>query len=133
MKTKQIPKRSLTLVGILVASLSGVALILHAFLNVHIAFTVIVMILLTVLLLAAAIAQKRFQGREVLLQRIFAGVFAGFMGMIAYDLIRWVIMISGIVPFNPFRAIEVFGLLIMKTDVDSLPLKEETLVHPKGE
>ena len=28
-------------------------------------------------------------------------------------------LLSGFVPFNPFRAIEVFGLLILRTDVDT--------------
>ena len=113
------PGPLLLTVGIITASLSGVALLLHTFAKVHLAFTVIVLTPLTVLLLAAIVAGKRIQGREIFLQRVWGGMFAGFMGLIAYDVIRWLIMLSGIVHFNPFRAIEVFGLLIMKTNVDT--------------
>lgn len=117
------PKPSLLGIGIVTASFSGLALLLHAFAGVHVAFTVVVMVPLTVVLLGAVIAMKRIQGREVFLQRVWAGVFAGVMGLIAYDLIRWLIMVTGIVSFDPFRAIEVFGLLILKTDVDTLTTK----------
>lgn len=113
------PKSWLVAVGVVTASLSGAALMLHAFAGVHLAFTVIVIVPLTVVLLAAAMAGKRIEGREVFLQRTWAGLFAGFMGLIAYDVSRWLILISGIVAFSPFRAIEVFGLLILQTDVDT--------------
>lgn len=117
------PKSWLLGVGIVTASLSGVALLLHAFAHVHMAFTVIVIAPLTVILLTAAIANTRLQGREIFLQRVWAGVFAGCMGLIAYDGVRWLILLSGMVPFNPFRAIEVFGLLIMKADTDTVLTK----------
>ncbi len=113
------PSSWLTLIGVITASLSGVALLMHTFVHVHLAFTVIVMVPLTVMLLAALLAAKRIEGRAVFLQRLWAGAFAGFMGLIAYDGIRWLIGLAGVVPFNPFRAIEVFGLLIMKSDVDT--------------
>ncbi|MDZ4403181.1 DUF6789 family protein [Prosthecobacter sp.] len=119
MEENSSPKTWLLAVGVITASLSGVALLLHAFAGVHLAFTVIVMTPLTVVLLAAMIAGRRIQGREVFLQRVWGGAFAGLMGLIAYDVIRWLIMLSGMVPFNPFRAIEVFGLLILKSDVDT--------------
>jgi hypothetical protein len=59
------------------------------------------------------------QSRRIFLQRLAGGLFAGFMGLVAYDSARWLILISGTVPFNPFRSIEVFGLLILRVDVDS--------------
>lgn len=113
------PKSWLIAVGVITASLSGAALLLHAFAGVHLAFTVIVITPMTVLLLGAVMARKRIEGREIFLQRVWAGMFAGFMGLIAYDVIRWLVLMSGLVPFNPFRAIEVFGLLIMRADADT--------------
>jgi hypothetical protein len=59
------------------------------------------------------------RSRQIFIQRLVGGLFAGFMGLLAYDTARCIILISGTVPFNPFRAIEVFGLLILKADVDS--------------
>ena len=85
-------------------------------LGVHMAFTVIVMAPLSVVILLALAAWSRKQGEEIFIQRLAGGLFAGFMGLVAYDVVRWIILISGMVPFNPFRAIEVFGLLILKTD-----------------
>ena len=103
-------------IGVVAASLDGVAILLHAWAGVHMAFTVIVMAPLSVVILLALAAWSRKQGEEIFIQRLAGGLFAGFMGLVAYDVVRWIILISGMVPFNPFRAIEVFGLLILKTD-----------------
>lgn len=105
--------------GLLVAalSLSGVALLLHASVGWHLASSVVVFIPLTAFLAIAAWVGARPELRARFLQRLWAGAFAGFIGLIAYDGIRGVILLSGTVPFNPFRAIETFGLLILQTDV----------------
>ena len=106
-------------IGILAASLSGLAVLLHAAGIVHLGFSIIVFAPATVVLILVVATRRQTQVRSVFLQRLAAGLFAGFMGVIAYDAVRWVILISGLVPFNPFRAIEVFGLLILRTDVDT--------------
>ena len=92
---------------------------LHAFGAVHLGFSVIVFAPATVVAILSLAARAQQRNREILLQRLGAGVFAGCMGLLAYDSVRWLILISGTVPFNPFRTIEVFGLLILKTDVDT--------------
>ncbi|HJT80272.1 MAG TPA: hypothetical protein VJ719_03660 [Chthoniobacterales bacterium] len=107
------------IIGFVAASLSGVAVLLHAFQAVHLGFSVIVLAPATVVLILIIATRKQSFARAIFLQRLGAGLFAGLIGLIAYDAIRWVILITGFVPFNPFRAIEVFGLLILRTDIDS--------------
>ena len=58
-------------------------------------------------------------GREIFVQRLVSGLFAGFVGLVAYDGVRWLILLSGIVPFDPFRVIEGFGLLILRADAET--------------
>jgi hypothetical protein len=106
-------------VGGTAASLSGVAILLHAFGGVHLAFSVIVLAPLTLIIILCLGVGAKPRSRQIFLQRLVGGLFAGFMGLVAYDVARWLILISGTVPFNPFRAIEVFGLLILRADVDS--------------
>ena len=85
----------------------------------HLAFSVMVFAPLTLVIILCVWVSAKPGNRDIFLQRLVGGLFAGFMGLVAYDTARWLILISGMVPFNPFRAIEVFGLLILKTDVDS--------------
>src|SRR5262249_34920405 len=49
---------------------------------------------------------------DVLLNRLAAGLLAGVVGLLAYDLIRLAFFAAHL-PFNPFRPIEVYGLLIL--------------------
>jgi hypothetical protein len=106
-------------IGVIAASLSGAAILLHAFGGVHLAFSVIVLAPMTLVMILCLGVWAKPRNREIFLQRLVGGLFAGFMGLVAYDLVRWLILISGTVPFSPFRAIEVFGLLILRADVDS--------------
>jgi hypothetical protein len=107
------------IVGGIAASLSGVAILLHAFAGVHLAFSVMVLVPLSLIIILCLSVGTKPRSRRIFLQRLAGGLFAGFMGLVAYDSARWLILISGTVPYNPFRSIEVFGLLILKADVDS--------------
>lgn len=106
-------------VGIVAASLSGIAILLHAVGAVHLGFSVILFAPATVVLILLVATHRKSPGRSIFLQRLAAGLFAGCIGLIAYDAIRWLILIGGFVPFDPFRAIEVFGLLILRSDIDT--------------
>jgi len=106
-------------IGVIAASLSGLAVLLHAVGAVHLGFSVIVFAPATVVLILLIATRKERHARAIFLQRLAGGLFAGFIGVIVYDAVRWLVLISGFVPFNPFRAIEVFGLLILRTDVDT--------------
>jgi hypothetical protein len=106
-------------IGTAAASLSGMAILLYAFAGVHLAFSVTIMAPMTVVMILCVWTRAKPPAREIFIQRLAAGLFCGVAGLIAYDGVRWLILISGTVPFNPFRAIEVFGLLILKVDVDT--------------
>lgn len=112
-------RRWVLAIAIGAASLSGLALLLHAFAGWKIAFSLTVLGPLTAVLGLSAHALARPEVRPVFLQRLWAGAFAGFIGLLAYDGGRALILLLGIVPFNPFRAIEKFGLLITDSDVDT--------------
>jgi hypothetical protein len=106
-------------VGVVAGSLSGIAVLLHAFGGVHLAFSVIVAAPMAVVMILCVAVRAHPRARDIFIQRLAAGIFAGCMGLIAYDGVRWLVKISGTVPFNPFRVIEVFGLLILRVDVDT--------------
>ena len=113
------PLRSLLATGVIAVSLSGVALLLHWMGWVHLGFAAMICLPLTVVIIAVCLAVARPEHRRIVAQRLFAGLFAGFMGLIAYDVIRWLLVETGLIPANPFRVIDVFGLLILQTDIDT--------------
>lgn len=115
--------RLLLTAGVVATSLSGVALLLHWAGWIHLGAAAMICLPLTVVMLAIIIALARGEHRAIVLQRLVAGAYAGFLGLIAYDVIRWVLVETGLIPANPFRVIEVFGLLIMGTDIDTLVTK----------
>jgi hypothetical protein len=105
--------RPSTVAAILAASGSGAAILLHALHWMTLSYSIIILAPLTVILLAAALVRWGRGREEVLLGRLQGGLIAGVFGLIAYDLIRLAILGLGVVGFNPFRPIEVFGLLIL--------------------
>ncbi|MBS0659026.1 MAG: hypothetical protein JSR82_12365 [Verrucomicrobia bacterium] len=118
------PRRLLVLgLAIGTLSFSGLMLMLHAFTAWKVAASITILAPLTVVLGLACWALARAELRPIFLQRLWGGAFAGFIGLIAYDGLRWLILISGTVPFNPFKAIENFGLLILATDVPTVTTK----------
>jgi hypothetical protein len=123
MTTPAPDRKSLTVllaVGVLASSLSGVAILLYWLSLVNLSFATMVCLPLTVVLLGVILAAARPARRRMILQRMGAGLFAGLLGLVAYDGIRWLLMVSGVVPANPFRVIEVFGLLIMQSEIDTV-------------
>ena len=109
----------LLMIGVGAASMSGAAVLLHAFANVHLASSTMVLAPASLVILLCAATWSKERSREIFVQRLAGGLFSGLMGLVAYDLLRWLILISGTVPFNPFRAIEVLGLLILNAPADT--------------
>lgn len=99
----------------LAAGGSGLAIILHVLGWLALGPALTILAPLTILVLAGAVGRADSLREQILLNRIVGGLLAGFAGLVAYDAIRALILMSGIVPFNPFRAIEVYGLLILDT------------------
>jgi hypothetical protein len=87
------------------------------------AYSVAVFAPLTTVCIAALCVAAGRANEDVFVTRLVGGLIAGFFGLLAYDLIRLAILVTGLTPFNPFRPIEVFGLLILDRYQDSAATK----------
>jgi hypothetical protein len=105
-------RRPSLVIAFVTASLSGVVVLLHALQWVTLTYTITILAPLSAVVFIALLFYARRGREQILLNRLAAGLLAGAMGLVAYDLVRLVILLAG-VPFNPFRPIEVFGLLIL--------------------
>ena len=105
--------RPSTWLAVAAASLSGVCVLVAAFGIITMGTSVILLAPLSALLLGGVAVRAGKAHEQILLSRLWGGVVAGFAGLVAYDLIRLLVLLTGLVPFNPFRPIEVFGLLIL--------------------
>lgn len=110
------------LIAFLAAASSGAILIAHALGWVTLSYTAAILAPLSLFLFLALWVRAGRGREEVLVNRLVAGVIAGAVGLVGYDLVRLAILLAG-VPFNPFRPIEVFGLLILDTYDDTLLTK----------
>ncbi len=94
----------------------------HALGWVTLSYSAAILAPLTLFLFLALWVRAGRGQEEVLVNRLLGGVIAGAVGLLGYDLVRLVILLAG-VPFNPFRPIEVFGLLILDVYEDTLLTK----------
>ena len=99
-------------VAFVTASLSGVVILLHALHWVTLMYTIRVLAPLTAFVSIALLVHRRHGPEDVFLNRLVGGLLAGVGGLVAYDLLR-LALLFGHLPFNPFRPIEVYGLLIL--------------------
>lgn len=105
------PRPSL-IVAVVTVSLSGIVILLHALGWVALTYTVRLLAPLTAFVFIALLVRTRGGSEDVFLNRLAAGLLAGVVGLVAYDLVRLAFLLAHL-PFNPFRPIEVYGLLIM--------------------
>ncbi|MGB8645295.1 MAG: DUF6789 family protein [Anaerolineae bacterium] len=105
-------RRPSLLIAFFAASLSGLAILLYAAHVVTLTYSLTFLAPLTAIVFVALLVYSGRGREEVLLNRLWGGLLAGVLGLMAYDLVRLVILWSG-VPFNPFRPIEIYGLLIL--------------------
>ena len=102
----------LTLLAFGSASVSLLALVLHAMNWLPLYFLVdIVAAPSLVLLLVLGVIAYRIQ-EPVFLSRLLTGSWVGLVATGAYDLIRFLLRASGIISFDPFLSHPVFGRLI---------------------
>ena len=106
------------LIAFLSASTSGLALLLYALGLAPLSVTVTILAPLTAVTFMAIWVLSGGESEKVFLDRLKGGLIAGAVGLLAYDLVRLVILLAG-VNFNPFRPIEVFGLLILGVTQDT--------------
>jgi hypothetical protein len=108
-----VSRRPSLVVAFLAASVSGAAIILYALGWVTLTYSVTILAPLSAMLFLALLLQSGRGREDVFVARLLGGLIAGAIGLVAYNLVRLLILISGLVPFNPFRPIEVYGLLIL--------------------
>lgn len=113
-------RRRLLVVGVIAASLSGVAILLAAVGWISMAISIAALAPLTAVLFVLLYVVARRTGERTFLDRLAGGLIAGVFGLIAYDVLRLGILVTGLTPFNPFRPIEVFGLMILDRYQDSI-------------
>lgn len=94
------------------ASLSGVAFLFHALGWLAMPFFITCVSLPAALVLVALYVWARSLPHRWLAERIWAGSWIGFAGTLAYDGIRYLIAVTGIFSFDPFRIIHMLGALI---------------------
>jgi hypothetical protein len=109
----------LRIVGALCASLSGAAVLLHAagLLPVYF-FVSVVAAPAMVLLLLLGIYAKRIN-ETIFVNRLLVGAWGGLVATFSYDLVRYVLVLTGAVSRNPFLSHPVFGSLITGHPVES--------------
>lgn len=103
---------SLTLIAFGCASVSGLAIVLHAagWLPMYFLVNLLAAPSLLLLLILSGIAY-RVEDR-LFLDRLATGAWAGLVATLCYDLIRYLIWAGGIVSYNPFVSHPIFGRLI---------------------
>jgi hypothetical protein len=106
------------IIGFLAAATSGLAILLYAggFLSLPASLTVLAP--LTAIVFLVLLVRSGRAESDTFRERFRGGLLAGLAGLVAYDLIRLVILLTGMVPFNPFRPIEVYGLWILDRQAD---------------
>jgi len=110
----------LTLTAIVCASVSIIALLLHAagWLPMYFLVDILAAPSLVMLLLLGIVAARIDQ--HVFLDRLIVGAWGGIAATLAYDVVRLLLRASNLISFNPFQTHPAFGRLITG-------LPEETL------
>jgi hypothetical protein len=101
----------LTLVGVACAGASSLAFFLHVLGFVRMPFF-INFAGLPVIILFLIIGIYSWNKRLPFWNRFRAGLLAGLIGLIAYDVLRFAIMESNVLDYDPFHAIPILGSLI---------------------
>lgn len=94
------------------ASLSGLAVLAHAFGVVRMPLAAGFIGIPAILVLATYVALARPAGHATLLWHVAVGLAAGALATAAYDLSRGALALAGVIDHDPFRAVYVFGELL---------------------
>ncbi|MFQ5855306.1 MAG: hypothetical protein ACE5LU_06660 [Anaerolineae bacterium] len=111
---------SLTLTALVCASVSILALLLHAagWLPMYFLVDLLAAPSLVLLLILGVLAYRIDE--RVFLNRLVTGAWGGLAATLAYDLIRYVLWKGGVFSFNPFLSHPIFGMLITGYPVESV-------------
>lgn len=102
----------LSAIAFLSASISILALLLHAAGWLPMYFMIDVLGAPSIVLLLALGVYARRINEPVFLNRLFVGAWAGLLATFAYDGIRYVLWQANVFSFNPFISHPIFGTLI---------------------
>lgn len=108
------PSRRAIVLGVILAGLSGAALMAETFGPVPMRVSVPLVVLPGTLLLTGMVfaSTRRFRELERFADRAIDGAKWGLAATVAYDIIRPLLMVIFRYHFNPYRAMPVFGSLI---------------------
>jgi hypothetical protein len=98
---------------------SGASILLYALGWVKLTYSVAIMAPLVALVCIALFVRSGRGGEDVLADRLRGGLLAGAVGLVCYDVARQLVVASGLVSVNPFRTIEIYGLLVADRAQDS--------------
>jgi hypothetical protein len=100
--------------GVLLASTSGAAILAHTFLAIPMSFTAPAIVLPTAaLLVAAVLLRRRLHARLVEFSTlVWRGGVAGLSATLVYDVVRPPITWAFGLTFDPYRAMPIFGQLM---------------------
>jgi hypothetical protein len=108
------PSTRVVVLGVILAGLSGAALLAETFGPVPMRVSVPLVVLPGTLLLTGMVfaGSHRFPELERFADRVMDGAKWGLVATVAYDVIRPLLMVIFRYHFNPYRAMPVFGSLI---------------------
>jgi hypothetical protein len=111
----------LILVTLAACFASIAALLLHWLGWIAMPYAVSFITLPGMILLVAITAWARRSRRELLVNRIVVGTVAGLLGLVAYDLVRWLVAVALPLDFVPFMSMQAFGHFITGEPIGSGP------------
>ena len=97
---------------------SGVALLLNILGGVSLGLALLVMTALLVILLLVVMVVSSSESRAWMLRTIGTGIVVGLAATIVYDITKTILSRLDPSPFNPFHAIDVFGMLLVGSNAD---------------
>jgi hypothetical protein len=100
-------------IAFLAAASSGAVIILHALHWITLTYSIWLLAPLSAIVFVMLLVRSERGQEEVFVNRLRGGAIAGALAVAAYDMVRLLLLLSGLFPFNPFRPIEVYGLLIL--------------------
>lgn len=112
-------KNAFTAIAFVCASVSGVAIILHAlgWLPMYFLIDILAVPALAILIILGVWA-KRVQ-EQVFLNRLIVGFWAGWLATFAYDGIRYLLWVTNLIGFDPFKTHPIFGWMITGMPIES--------------
>lgn len=113
------PLDSALTIALAAASISGLTIVLAALGWIDLVYSAWILAPLSAVVFVGLLTGGRArEAQAILVDRLVGGIKAGAAGLVAYDLVRLAVRLGG-VSFNPFRPIELYGLLLLGRVTDT--------------